>query len=77
MNPLFFIIYGCFCYFIGVFVGTKMHHVKKDEVEWRKMKAFKSRADIFEEDILFIEPKDVVESYKQSSTIDEFINKIK
>lgn len=37
----------------------------------------KDSPQVFDENTYFVEPRDVLESYKQSSTVTEFIKKIK
>jgi hypothetical protein len=72
---LIVVILPSVAYLLGVFVGTRWYF-KRDEMTIKKNKSV-GFSTTFYEDTFFIEPKDVVESYKQSSNVAQFINKIK
>jgi hypothetical protein len=69
-------------FFSGLFIGITISIMSSMFVKLPKryinnMRNVDSKPEIFTEDVFFVDPKDVVESYKQSSNVAEFINKIK
>lgn len=57
-------------YLLGVFIGTRIPlrpQTKSKETDKR----------VVDESTFFVNPKDVLESYKESTNVSDFINKIK
>jgi hypothetical protein len=82
MLTILLVLAGLASYLFGVFIGI---YVEKRQYKNTVLKlGFKGYSRFmdnlvatFDENTFFVEPKDVVESYKQSSNVTEFINKIK
>ncbi len=62
-------------FFVGIYVGQR--YPITTTKEYQRPKPSRDNGKVFDEDTFFVEPKDVVESFNKSSTLDEFINKIK
>lgn len=69
---ILFILTAIVCYFLGVYMGWKFH-----DVSFHMPKKESMAPKTFTEDTFFVEGKDVLESFKRSSTLSDFINQLK